>query len=88
MCDKLNNPSELPERIKHYLCSGGLFNPELAEHLEVRNLILDCRDRIELLENKMRAAHATATQVDANWLAAQSRGLQDIIANIQRNTSL
>jgi hypothetical protein len=38
---------ELLGRIRHYLCSGGLFNPELANHIAVRDLILDCRDWIE-----------------------------------------
>lgn len=35
------------ERIKNYLGSGGLFNPELMEHEKVRDLIMDCRDEIQ-----------------------------------------
>lgn len=36
--------NELLDRIKEYLCCGGLWNPELAEHDQVRDLIMDCRD--------------------------------------------
>lgn len=35
------------ERIDEYLQLGGLFNPELANHQAVRNLIIDCRDLIK-----------------------------------------
>lgn len=34
------------ERITSYLPQGGLFNPELANHDEVRNLLMDCRSMI------------------------------------------
>lgn len=33
----------LAERITAYLSEGGLFNPELAEHAAVRDLLIDCR---------------------------------------------
>lgn len=33
----------LPERITDYLTAGGLFNPELAKHDPVRDLLMDCR---------------------------------------------
>lgn len=36
--------------IKDYLISGGSFNPELADHDSVRDLILSARDEIEKLE--------------------------------------
>ena len=29
----------IEERITHYLSSGGLFNPEMMEHVKVRDLI-------------------------------------------------
>ena len=41
------------ERINEYLYTGGLFNPELADHDKVRMLILDCRDYIEQLEARL-----------------------------------
>lgn len=40
---------ELIERINNYLHSGGLFNPELANHDAVRDLLRDCRSCLELI---------------------------------------
>lgn len=34
---------ELVDRITAYLFNGGLFNPELANHDAVRDLLIDCR---------------------------------------------
>mgnify|MGYP000048768431 CR=1 FL=1 len=36
----------LINRITYHLSSGGLFNPELADHLAVRNLLMECRDAL------------------------------------------
>lgn len=33
-------------RITSYLSGGGLFNPELASHKAVRDLLIDCRDAL------------------------------------------
>jgi hypothetical protein len=33
----------LCERITDYLASGGLYNPELANHAAVRDLLIGCR---------------------------------------------
>ena len=44
------------DRIKNYLSSGGLFNPELTEHEKVRELIVDCRDKISSLEKELSEA--------------------------------
>lgn len=41
---------ELSDRITAYLAMGGLFNPELANHEAVRDLLIDIR---ELLDNKL-----------------------------------
>ena len=35
---------ELIDRITGYLASGGLFNPEFADHEAVRDLLIDCRE--------------------------------------------
>lgn len=35
---------ELVKRINDYLYTGGLFNPELADHDKVRMLLIDIRD--------------------------------------------
>ena len=36
----------LIDRITYHLSSGGLFNPELADHLAVRNLLMECREAL------------------------------------------
>lgn len=33
-------------RIAEYLSTGGLFNPEFADHNAVRDLIIDCRKEL------------------------------------------
>jgi hypothetical protein len=38
-----NTRQELIERINEYLCTGGLFNPELMNHDKVRDLLIDLR---------------------------------------------
>ena len=35
---------DLINRITDYLAMGGLFNPELANHLAVRDLLMECRE--------------------------------------------
>ena len=35
---------ELSDRITDYLSMGGLFNPELANHFAVRDLLMECRE--------------------------------------------
>lgn len=34
------------ERINDYLSTGGLFNPEMADHNKVRDLLIEIRDYI------------------------------------------
>ena len=36
----------LRDRISAYLSGGGLFNPELANHEAVRDLLIECRDAL------------------------------------------
>lgn len=50
----MNKTSEtnVIERIKDYLLSGGVWNPELAIHDNVRDLIIDCRTEIERLQSE------------------------------------
>ena len=36
----------LTERITAYLSGGGLFNSELADHVAVRDLLIECRDAL------------------------------------------
>lgn len=37
----------LAERITAYLAGGGLFNPEMADHDAVRDLLIGCRAALE-----------------------------------------
>lgn len=50
----MNKTSEtnVIQRIKDYLLSGGIWNPELAIHDNVRDLIIDCRTEIENLQRE------------------------------------
>lgn len=41
-----DTPEVLNDRITAYLSGGGLFNPELANHEAVRDLLIDCRAAI------------------------------------------
>ena len=43
---------DLINRITYYLSSGGLFNPELADHLAVRNLLIECREALAQTEQE------------------------------------
>jgi hypothetical protein len=40
------------KRITSYLCLGGTFNPELANHAVVRDLLIDCRYALAAYEWK------------------------------------
>jgi hypothetical protein len=46
-------------RVASYLSTGGLFNPELAQHDNVRDLLIDLRDRIAALMAELEAAKET-----------------------------
>lgn len=35
---------ELVNKITAYLFNGGLFNPELADHDAVRDILIECRE--------------------------------------------
>jgi hypothetical protein len=49
------------DRITAYLFSGGLFNPEMANHDAVRDLLIDARAEIERLRVNLRLADAGFT---------------------------
>ena len=38
---------ELSNRTTEYLSNGGLFNPELANHIAVRDLLMECREVLD-----------------------------------------
>jgi hypothetical protein len=37
---------QLVDAITTYLALGGLFNPELADHVAVRDLLIECREAL------------------------------------------
>ena len=45
----------LIDRITYHLSSGGLFNPELADHIAVRNLLMECREALAQSERLITA---------------------------------
>ena len=45
---------DIVERCSNYLSSGGLFNPEFADHDAVRDLVINCRDEIERLREALQ----------------------------------
>ena len=55
--------TELAQRITDYLSSGGLFNPEMAIHDRVRDLLIDCRDALAA-EPPGRAIRCNRCQAD------------------------
>ncbi len=45
----------LARRITNYLHGGGLFNPELAQHEHVRDLLRSCRDELQARFKEQRS---------------------------------
>lgn len=53
---------DLAQRITDYLSGGGLFNPELANHDAVRDLLIECRDdakRLDYLQQRQATISLT-----------------------------
>ena len=57
---------DLINRITYHLSSGGLFNPELADHLAVRNLLMECRDAL----------------AQRTWVGLTDEEVKDIVWNL------
>lgn len=67
-CRKPVPPSpdaDLVARATAYLTGGGLFNPELANHDAVRDLIIDCRDALKRLTRERDEALAECERLRA-----------------------
>jgi hypothetical protein len=69
--------SDHAQRITEYLTAGGLFNPEYMDHNAVRDLLMDCRDRIEALEAALNEIASEPTLRDLFAMAA----LEGVLAN-------
>lgn len=66
-----------------YLSSGGLFNPELADHNAVRDLVAALRDRVAVLEAALKNIHIMA--VDAQLRASAQRTILEQISTAAQN---
>lgn len=65
-----DTPRTVEERITAYLSMGGLFNPELANHDAVRDLLIDARS--ELTEARKDAERYRWARDDASDVARDS----------------
>jgi len=83
---------QVAERIRAYLQSGALFNLEMADHVEVRDLLIESRDVLDAFAAE-RAAHAAEVerlkaelaevqagyrQLDSNWSAVHEGAMAPI----------
>ena len=69
--------AELSNRITDYLASGGLWNPEMALHDRVRDLLIDCRKYIDGTQaptqrGAMAESHLLARLVGHFWASPAS----------------
>ena len=69
---------QLADRITEYLAIGGLFNPELANHAAVRDLLIDIRQHLtetnmkykpEDRVQKIGGSYQAVGTIKAAWLA-------------------
>jgi hypothetical protein len=63
----MTDTTDLVARLNAYFVSGGLFNPELANHTAVSELVRDSRDAIERLTRERDQADAAAEAHEAKW---------------------
>ena len=52
--------NDVASRITVYLFTGGLFNPEMADHVTVRDLLIDSRAEIERLQRLLHVTQENA----------------------------
>lgn len=53
VCNLPEKVVEAKQEITDYLSSGGLFNPELANHNEVRDLLIELRTLLDRIESRL-----------------------------------
>jgi hypothetical protein len=53
VCNVPEKVVEAKREINNYLSSGGLFNPELADHNEVRDLLIELRTLLDRIESRL-----------------------------------
>ena len=71
---------EVIKSITDYLTCGGLFNPELANHGSVRDLLIDCRTIIEQLQARIEEAADHVHAVDEENFHLKNTALAENVA--------
>ena len=74
----MTDTTDLVARLNVYFVSGGLFNPELANHTAVSELVRDSRDTIERLTRERDDARRKAVKVDQGMARAVIDGRERI----------
>jgi hypothetical protein len=71
--------TDIVERCTAYLSDGGLFNPELAIHDMVRDLVIDCRDEIERLREALKEVSGYVARADWFNMTEETEAVVDKI---------
>ena len=81
----MNRAKEILDRIKNYLVSGGLFNPEAMEHKKVRDLIMDARDLIDTQNDLLHEVACSGIEYKARkyYVVQISADVFDLIQSLQ-----
>jgi hypothetical protein len=58
----VTTPDSLSARITDYLSSGGLFNPEMMDHDNVRDLLIEIREFLD--KGELKSAYAALDAID------------------------
>ena len=76
----------IPEEISQYLQTGGLFNPELANHDAVRDLLIRCRDEIEELKKERDSLQfwGNSSRLHVRLLESQIDEMKEWIREIKK----
>jgi hypothetical protein len=69
--------SDISDLITRYLSIAGLWNPELADHTAVRDLLIECRTRIKELEWEAKLGRNLREVLD-EWLMGNKPWSRDI----------
>ncbi len=68
------------DRITEYLASGGLFNPELANHEAVRDLLIDARDALTASGERVAALEAALNNIASGHASLPGYGIAEAAA--------
>lgn len=76
------DPKVLAARITEYLSLGGLFNPEMANHDAVRDLLIDCRAALSSPEQGSEAVSVPPEAGRRSKAENLLLGLHKIVADL------